>query len=302
VIDTGLGVPEAEQKEIFKPFHQGNGSGHQGGTGLGLAIAQRQVELLGGKLELQSERGIGSRFFFCIPLSATVGATEETVPLVSRLVPGQTVRALVVDDHKQNRDVLGGILTAAGCKVFLASDGIEALDVALEQKPDIIFLDLLLPGLTGLEVTRRILLNTSDFTAPKIIAHTASPLTKYRDEAFAAGCVDFIPKPFTCERLYECLEHQLGVQFERAEISSELQSKPIAPLERVTLPGELCARLMVATELHSTTALKACLKELRGLGPNATRLAEEIRQLMRSYDMDGVQRLLENTAEPEVKA
>ena len=78
-----------------------------------------------------------------------------------------------------------------------------------------------------------------------------------------------------------------------AEIISE------TPLAHVALPDELCARLMVAAELHSTTALKACLLELRQHGPDAQRLAEQIRQLMRSYDMDGIQRLLARIAVPE---
>jgi signal transduction histidine kinase/CheY-like chemotaxis protein/sensor domain CHASE-containing protein len=296
VIDTGLGIPENEQQEIFKPFHQGSGAAHQGGTGLGLAIAQRQVELLGGKLELQSERGIGSRFFFSLTLPPAVHAVHEIILRTTRLANGHAVRALVVDDHNENRNVLGGMLSAVGCDVFYAGDGGEALQVAREQKPEIIFLDLLLPDLSGAEIARKILVENS-CGSPKIIAHTASALARHRDDALAAGCVDFISKPIGCERIYECLEKHLGVQFERATPSVETN---FAPLERVALPDGLCARLMVAAELHSTTALKAGLQELRQLGPDATRLAEEIRRLMHSYDMDGIQRLLAKIAVPEV--
>ncbi len=294
VIDTGLGIPEEERMDIFKPFHQGSGAQHQGGTGLGLAIAQRQVELLGGKLELESERGIGSCFYFELPLTSATGFVEKVPSRVARLAAGHNVCALVVDDNRENRDVLGRMLTKVGCDVLFATDGDEAMQQTQTSQPGIIFLDLLLPGASGMETARNILAGASG-NAPKIIAHTASALTRHREEARAAGCVDFIAKPFEAEKLYECLEQYLGVAFERETL---VEPQPPAPsaVGNIHLPEELNARLLMAAELHSTTALKACLQELRAGGPEAERLAEEIRQLMRSYDMDGIQRLLTQVA------
>jgi CheY-like chemotaxis protein len=159
-----------------------------------------------------------------------------------------------------------------------------------------VFLDLLLPGASGVETARNILAEAQG-RATKIVAHTASALTRHREEARVAGCVDFIAKPFEAEKLYECLERHLGVAFER-ETLLEPQPPGNSAMESICLPEELSARLMVAAELHSTTALKSCLQELRAGGPEAERLAEEIRQLMRSYDMDGIQRLLSRVAAP----
>jgi signal transduction histidine kinase/CheY-like chemotaxis protein len=308
VVDTGLGIPDEERDDIFKPFHQGSGAQHQGGTGLGLAIARRQVELLGGKLELESERGIGSCFYFELPLVPATDAVEKVSSRVVRLAPGHTVRALVVDDNRENRDVLGRMLTAVGCEVLFAANGDEALQYFRADgapasgapepgQPAIVFLHLLLPGASGVETARNIVAEAKG-RAPKIVAHTASALPRHREEARAAGCVDFIAKPFEAEKLYECLERHLGVAFER-ETVDEPQTSAIIAAESVCLPEELSARLMVAAELHSTTALKSCLQELRGGSPEAERLAEEIRQLMRSYDMDSIQRLLMRvTAQP----
>jgi len=295
VFDTGLGIPESEQADIFKPFHQGSGAGHQGGTGLGLTIAQRQVELLGGELKFQSERGVGSRFFFDLPFAAPVGEGADTASRAVRLAAGHTVRALVVDDSPDNREVLGGALAAVGCEVAFAEDGPEAITEARRGKPHIIFLDLLLPAAHGAHVARAILGDASCGT-PKIVANTASALSRHEEEARAAGCVDFIAKPFDCEKLYECLERHLGVAMEREPIAGKSEVLTPIALERVALPDNLCARLTVAAELHSTTALKACLPELRGMGSAGLRLAEEIRVLMRSYDMDGIQRLLADYA------
>ena len=295
VFDTGLGIPPEEQLDIFKPFHQGSGARHQGGTGLGLAIAQRQVELLGGALEVKSERGTGSRFFFSIPLAASLAPEAEPPPRVVRLAPGYTVRALVVDDNRDNREVLGKMLSAVGCEVCFAADGPGALAALREHRPGVVFLDLLLAGWSGVETARRIQTGSAG-PSPILIAHTASALALHRTEALAAGCMDFIAKPFECEQIYACLERQLGVRFERDEAVVENVSE--VPLERIALPEGMCARLQVAAELHSTTALKAGLQELRQLGPDACRLAEQIRLLMRSYDMDGIQRLLSQVVLP----
>jgi signal transduction histidine kinase/CheY-like chemotaxis protein len=297
VVDTGLGILPEELTEIFKPFHQGSGAQHQGGTGLGLAIAQRQVELLGGELEVQSERGIGSCFYFTVPLPESSKPAEDLPPPRMRLVPGQRVRTLVVDDNRQNREILHGMLSAAGCEVMAAADGASALALAREFRPQIIFLDLLLPGLSG-AATARALRQEFGACAPRLVGHTASMLSGYREEAVVAGCADFIKKPFEQEEIYHCLERFLEVRFERGESLPEAPAagQTLAPVE---LPEVLCVRLMVAAELHSTTALKACLQELRDLGPETQPLAAQIRELMRSYDMDAIQRLLANVARPQ---
>jgi len=295
VYDTGLGIPSEEQLDIFKPFHQGSGARHRGGTGLGLAIARRQVELLGGRLELKSERGIGSCFYFTIPLARSHAAPELPRPRVARLADGCHVSALVVDDNRANREVLGGLLSAVGCQVLLAANGEEAVNLIRRHRLDIVFLDLLLPGLSGVETAKKIA--ELGGLAPKMVAHTASALAIHREEALAAGCVDFIAKPFDAEQIYECLERHLGVRFQREEMFEAVV--PASALKPVLLPEELCARMMVAAELHSATALKNCLQELRALGPDAQPLAERIRQLMRSYDMEGIQRLLTTAAQPE---
>jgi signal transduction histidine kinase/CheY-like chemotaxis protein len=303
VIDTGLGIPEDERANIFKPFHQGTNSQHQGGTGLGLAIALRQVELMGGRLELESERGIGSRFFFQISLPPAA-ATEEPqlVPLMpQRLKPGRAVRVLVVDDRRENCDILGQMLASVGCAVSFAATGREALQAARETFPQIVFLDLLLPDRNGSVVARE-MLSGAGGADMKIVAHTASALAQYRDDARQAGCVDFIAKPIRAERVYECLRVHLGVEFEYADQLPAKEKFTGWNAGQLQLPDELYARMATAAELHSTTVLKTCLTELRQLGPGAEQLAEHIRHLMRSYDMDEILRLISRAAVPSVSA
>jgi signal transduction histidine kinase/CheY-like chemotaxis protein len=297
VIDTGLGIPEEEQTDIFKPFHQGRNAAHQGGTGLGLAIAQRQVELLGGVLRLHSERGIGSRFYFTIPLppAQREEAAQTAATNLRRLKPGVRVRALVIDDRKENREVLAGMLELAGCEVAAAGSGEEGLALASKNKPDIVFVDLIMPDMDGIE-TACALLSDPGAGRPKIVANSAAALSYRRDEAYAAGCVDFITKPIAAEQVQECLRVHLGVELEGAPVPGEcLDALPLWEGPPVRLPEELCARLVTAAELHSTTALKSCLQELRQLDPEACRLAEHIRHFMRSYDMHAILRLMAQT-------
>ena len=301
VIDTGLGIPENEQEEIFKPFHQGTTAAHQGGTGLGLAIAQKQVDLLGGELKLQSERGIGSRFYFTIPLP---GSVEAEVAPNRYLEPiylktGTEVRALVVDDRRENREVLAGMLRRVGCKVALAGNGLEAVRECSTFQPHLVFMDLLMPGMDGLETAREIL--SQPGTPPRIVAQSAAELSNHRARAQAAGCVDFLPKPICADQVYECLRVQLGVEFEAAGPELQMSQADSIGLQEAgpaILPEALCARLNLAAELHSTTALKACLRELRELGPEGQSLAENVRHLMRSYDMDGILRLVSTVNSP----
>jgi len=298
VIDTGIGIPDEEQADIFKAFQQGKGLRHQGGTGLGLAIAHRQVALLGGTLEVQSQFGFGSRFFFTVPLPPARSAAQEFHPRkVLRLIPGQRIRVLVVDDNRSNREVMAGLLGDVGCDVALAASGAETMEKARAMRPDIIFLDLLLPDHTGTDITQRLKADPQLARIP-VVMHTASALAQHREESVAAGCVDFITKPVALERLCKCLEQHAGARFEFSDPRTLIDDVPSMDLERVILPSELYSRLILAAEVHSTTALKAALHDLREHGEPSLRLAEAIRHLMRSYDMDGIHRLLSERAVP----
>ena len=299
VIDTGLGIPEPEQARIFEPFHQGSNATQSEGTGLGLAIAQKQVALLGGTLLLQSERGIGSRFYFEIPLPAAAPrcALPAGALAVARLKPGYHVRALVVDDRKENRDILEKILRRIGCEVAVAAGGSEALAVAPDFKPDVAFVDLLMPELDGV-ATIKAMASEPAHHRMKIVAHSAAALLEYREAARSAGCVDFLGKPLKAEQVYNCLALHLGVEFDRASEVLDEATPATWMGPAVQIPGDLYAQLTTAAELHSTTALKRCQLQLRSLGADGERVGCHIRHLMRSYDMEGILRFIETATVP----
>jgi signal transduction histidine kinase/CheY-like chemotaxis protein len=293
IVDTGPGIAPERQQLIFKPFVQGEHAGKFGGTGLGLTIARRQVELMGGTLQVDSQEGRGSRFFFSLvlppgllPRPGAVNAARQ----VERLAPGSSVRALVVDDIRENREVLSVMLDMIGCEVILAENGRQALEAAHVSRPDIIFMDMRLPEIDGLEATRRLIEELGP-RGPKIVATSASVLAHERAAYLRAGCHDFAGKPFSAQRIYECLKSLLNVEFVY-KAGAELELEEAIDLNEITVSEDLLSRMVMAAELHSTTVLKTCLKELEELGPHEQRLAEHLRGFLRSYDMETIQRII----------
>jgi len=297
VSDTGIGIPANAQIAIFNPFQRGPGARGEGGTGLGLTIARRQVELMGGKLEVESKPGEGSTFFFTVALPAVAG--RASVPAetreVERLADGFQVRALVVDDIRENREVLSAMLAAIGCEIVLAENGRQALEAVSVSHPDIVFMDMRLPEIDGLEATRRIV---NDYGAGglKVVAMSASALEHERQLYLQAGCDDFIAKPFRAARVYDCLHHLLGVELEYRNPEAGVEREPLLDFGRIVLPEELVTRLMMAAELHSATVLKTCLREVEETGAPGQRLAGHLREFLASYDMEMIQKIVAQIA------
>ena len=296
VIDTGIGIPPEVQEAVFEPFRQGNPQEvKRRGTGLGLAIAKKQVELMRGELFLESEPGVGSRFFFWIPLppaTADVPTSSFQWSQIIRLADGENISALIADDVKENRDVLEKMLTSIDCEVLLAENGRQALEIIPASKPDTVFMDIHMPVMDGIQAVRRII-EEGGKERPKIVAISASALLYQRHTYFEAGFDDFIAKPFRFEQICECLANLLGVEYEYAADGSAVQSEtPDVDLAKINLPPELLRSLKDAAELYHLTELTRCLNEVENLGPDGHQLAKALRRLVRNYDMEGILSIL----------
>ncbi len=292
VSDTGPGISADAQQVIFKPFQQGPGARGHGGTGLGLTIARRQVELMGGTLGVRSEPGAGTNFFFTLTLPAAAGRSVSAGERrIERLAPGCKVQALVVDDIRENREVLSTMLAAIGCEVILAENGRQALEAVAVSRLSVVFMDMRMPEIDGLEATRRIV---SDYGALglKVVATSASALEHERELYLEAGCDDFVAKPFRAERIYAALGNLLGAEFEYEAAPAGSDVAPVLDLGRIVLSEDLTVRLMMAAELHSATVLKNCLREVEATGPAGERLAEHLRGFLASYDMETIQKIV----------
>ena len=289
VIDTGIGIPDEEQSKIFEPFAQSQESAEQqGGTGLGLSIARGHVQLMGGELEVESAPGKGSRFFFTVPLpSATEAATSQLDDegFLPRLADGYQVLALVADDNKENREVLSQLLSDIGVTIITAENGKQAVDKVRTHRPDIVFMDIRMPQMDGLEATRQILENIP--SPPKMVAISASALAHEQKRYLESGFDDFIPKPFKAQQVYTCLANLLHIEYVLETTDSTAVS-----LAEIVLPKDLFERLKEAAEISSVTELTSYLKEIESLGEAGQRLAEHLREPIRNYDMETILNIL----------
>ncbi|MGB0563208.1 MAG: ATP-binding protein [Spirulinaceae cyanobacterium] len=225
VADTGLGIAPEEIDLLFEAFRQtSSGRQSQAGTGLGLAISQQFVKLMGGKLTVESRVGTGTTFAFALPLvvQAIACPLPERSPqsLAVKLAPDQLrTKILVVDDHQPNRDILTTLLNHWGLTVREVADGEAAIAAWQTWQPDLIFLDIRLPQVNGDGVVRQIK-QLAPQTQTKIVAVTASAFESDRADLLAAGCDDFIRKPFQARDIRASLEALLQLRFVEVEKSA----------------------------------------------------------------------------------
>jgi len=200
--------------------------------------------------------------------------------------------ALVVDDVSANRQVLALLLSHIGCDVSVANGGDDALAMLDGAVPDVVFLDIMMPGRGGLETAR--LIRTRFGEGVRLVATSASALAHEQQRFLSAGFDDVVAKPISIERLHECIASLMSVSFQRdpAPAESTLPHDPSDGWEYVGLPRELRDRLTTAAELYSVTELRQHIDEVERLGPAPAALAQQLRRRVHDYDMSGVLRLL----------
>jgi two-component system sensor histidine kinase/response regulator len=210
VSDEGVGLDAAQRAMIFEPFTQGDGSMTRrfGGTGLGLAISRQFVAMMGGALDVESEPGRGSCFFFELSFEACE-APDRHWPSAPTAAPPRLVglEVLVVEDNPLNQLVAMSVLERSKLRPTLARDGAEALHILAERPAAFgaVLMDLQMPVLDGLSATRLIRADRR-YDALPIIAVTAHAFAEDRERCLSAGMQDYLSKPFELGRLFRTLE------------------------------------------------------------------------------------------------
>lgn len=216
VEDSGPGIAWAELDRIFEPFHQGRLPDSQlEGAGLGLAIARSFSELMGGSLTVDTRPGEGSTF--TVEIEAALASVDIQPGLHTATsingYRGRRRKALVVDDNADNREIVCELLRSRGFDVAEVHSGLEALEAVSKATPDVIFMDLVMPGIDGLEATRRIRHAASD-QQPVIFAVSADAFADTRRAAIDAGCNAFIVKPLQFDEVLEVIGNCLELEWQ----------------------------------------------------------------------------------------
>ena len=209
VADNGIGISQKQQEKLFQAFEQAESgtSRKYGGTGLGLVISKNIIELMGGRIWIESEIGKGSKFIFTIKL-----ARSEKNPrsLLSDNINWENVRVMAVDNEAETRDLFLNIFKELGICCDVASDGLEACSLIEERgEHDIYFIDWVMPNMDGIELTKKI--KSSSRSEPVVaVMMTALEWEQIKDKALAAGADKCLTKPLFTSMIIDCINECLG--------------------------------------------------------------------------------------------
>ena len=230
VSDTGCGIEASFLPKLFEAFVQGDASirRNHSGAGLGLALAARQVRRMGGRIDVDSRIGEGSTFILNLPFERATDAVEDVRPVEEAAAPveaaGRIPCVLVVDDHPVNREVARIMLEAFGCEVVEVCDGQQALDAVAEQSFDLVLMDVRMPNMDGLEVTRRIRAMPDTGGVLSIVAMTADAMPEDVTRCLAAGMNAHMPKPINQAGLLSMVNRALSGDLPPARVTREAEA------------------------------------------------------------------------------
>ncbi|MDX2242433.1 MAG: response regulator [Leptolyngbyaceae cyanobacterium bins.302] len=261
--DTGVGIAVADLHHIFEAFGQTEaGIKAAEGTGLGLAISHRFARLMGGELSVESELGRGSLFTLNIPIKIADSTTQPQWNTVTNKVVGLApehphLRMLIVDDDPINRKLLAKVLTHLGIEVQEAKSGLAAIACWESWHPDLIWMDVQMPEMDGIEATKRIK-SSPKGDASIVVALTASAFEEQRQKILLAGCDDFIRKPFKKEEILACITKHLQVDllYENNSFALEYKTSSSKSASNVSLNSEsltVMSRIWL-NQMHSAAA------------------------------------------------
>jgi len=203
--DEGIGIAKDKLNHIFEPFNQEDSSTTRrfGGTGLGLSISRELINLLGGELKVKSEIGIGSEFYFSIPISIGKESKEQISNSIKESSDFSNIKLLLVEDNKANQMFMKITFKKMNILFDIANDGIEAIDMFKNNTYDIIFMDENMPNMNGIEATKNILEieNRLNLKHTPIVALTANALKGDRERFLEAGMDEYMSKPLDKKEL-----------------------------------------------------------------------------------------------------
>ena len=271
--DSGMGIAEKELGKLFRQFEQtSSGIKSSSGTGLGLALSRELALFMGGDITVVSEEGKGS--VFTVKVEIMVGEAEVRDAAINRRVTGivnphGAYRVLVVDDNKENRQVMGSFLSLAGFETKEAVDGEDAIVMFEQWDPHLILMDMRMPLMDGYEATRRIRSMEKGKQTP-VIAVTASTFEDEKKRTFELEIQGYIRKPFRENELFETIGNVLGIKYIFEEetsadaMSGYLSNEGMVEKDIAKLPEELVMQMRDAAEGADFVLLKELIGRIDG--------------------------------------
>jgi signal transduction histidine kinase/CheY-like chemotaxis protein len=293
VIDTGSGIAPEEQSLLFGNFSQtSSGLRQQEGTGLGLRISREFTKLLGGDIWVESTVKVGSTFFFEIVYAdaeeSTVSGSTQTQRTVIGVVSDQLPRRLLIaEDREVNRVLLHTLLNIPGFEIKMVEDGQQAVEAAKSWQPDLIWMDMRMPVMDGLEATKII---KGTYSNIKIVAVTASVFEHQKQEILDAGCDDFLRKPFKSNEVFELLTKHLGLSF--LYEGNPLETVKPPPVNTIPLPEAITALstdwLNELEFLAATAKYSQLLEHIATIQTDHPQIAHYLSDLASNFRFDSI--------------
>ena len=302
VEDTGVGIAPDDLDKIFQAFEQvGDRQRQAEGTGLGLAISQRIVQLMNGKIQVKSQPGVGSEFFFEVELAiATDWVQQNSFTTGKQIIgyEGQRRSILVVDDRWENRAVLVNLLEPLGFQVSEAENGQAGLEKIRQSQPDLVITDLAMPVMDGFELLKQVR-SAKDLQHQKIVVSSASVAEAYREMSLDAGGNDFLAKPVEVSELFNLLATHLELKwkYEITASNGSGSSTPISALEKperiiIPSPVELKTLLELAQQ-GNLKRLREHTEHIAHSNPRYADFASQILQLAKQFKDEEIEELLQ---------
>lgn len=271
VADTGAGIAKEELDRVFDHFLQtasGQKRGH--GSGLGLAISRAYARMMGGDITVESMPGQGSTFTLEIAVTrgaATDIAKQDEAPRIVGLAPGQEApRVLVAEDIIESRKLLINILQKTGLPVKEAENGEVAVALARQWQPAFVWMDIRMPVMDGLTATRII---KEEMPGTIVVALTAHAFEEEKEVVLAAGCDDFVRKPYQSREIFDVMARHLGLRYQYAktpvsdDTHGETPAEPsIDPERGGMIPQEMKARLRSALEARDRSRILMVISQI----------------------------------------
>ncbi|MCZ8293519.1 MAG: ATP-binding protein [Hylemonella sp.] len=297
--DTGPGMTLQETERLFEPFTRAASSQGTPGAGLGLTIAKMLTDLMGGELTVQSTQGLGSVFHVKLFLPEVHAALPSAKPVAARPprrgYAGARRHVLVVDNEEPDREMLSQLLVPLGFVLRTAASGHDALDLlAAGYRPDVVFMDLAMPGIDGWETIRR-LRRLNGLARLPVAVVSANAFDQGLENDAGITPTDFITKPIRHSELLDWLERRLQLQW---TVRPEPVVAPAPPPGPVLPPrSERLAELRELVVLGYYRGIVRLLDEIEAQGPEHHAWVEQVRVLTRAYRFDVILPLLEPNAE-----